>query len=388
MTDIIRPRLILSTLAVAGLLGAVTAGLVVANPRPATVAAAAAALPVETVALTLQDGYTVRREFSGRVQAARASDVGFEIPGRLARVLVDEGMSVEAGQLLAELDRERLAAQRAERVAALAEAEARLALAEVTLRRLQGVVDQGGVSRQGLDEAREARRAGAAARALAAQRVDSIDVELAKTRLLAPFAATVVARSADEGRVLASGQAVLTLQERDSPEIRIGVAGLALDRLVAGQRYTLAWRDRPIAARLRALLPQRAATARTVDALFDPVAPPAGMLPGDLVTLTLDSRVAQRGAWLPLGALAEGRRGLWSALVIESLDLPDDALAATHRVVRRTVDVVHHDDERVFVRGALRDDERIVTTGLQRIVPGQLVRLAAAPVVVAESRHD
>jgi multidrug resistance efflux pump len=53
----------------------------------------------------------------------------------------------------------------------------------------------------------------------------SIDVDLAKTRLLAPFDGTVVRRLVDEGRVLGSGEAVVHLQEQRAPQIRIGIAG-------------------------------------------------------------------------------------------------------------------------------------------------------------------
>ena len=35
-----------------------------------------------------------------------------------------------------------------------------------------------------------------------------------------------------------------------------------------------------------------------------------------------------------------------------------------------------------------RGQERIVATGLQRVVPGQLVSLAQPPITLAENRHD
>jgi RND family efflux transporter MFP subunit len=286
-------------------------------------------------------------------------------------------VTVKAGQLLAELDTERLRAQRNELLAARAEAKANLSLAKVTFKRLRGIVDKGGVSHQDLDESREAQRAAEAALSLADQRIRTIDIELTKSRLVAPFAATVIARDADEGRVLETGYPILTLQEHTTPEIRIGVAGRTLERLTPGRVYPITWHDQTIAARLRALLPLRAATARTVDALFDPLDPPQGMLPGDLVTLALDSLIKERGSWLPLSAMAEGDRGLWSIYVAEPLAKPDQVLEATHRIVRYTVDVVYQSGEHVFVKDALNRDQRVLVSGVQRIVPGQAVRLTA-----------
>ena len=253
---------------------------------------------------------------------------------------------------------------------------------------MRRILDKGGVSHQSLDEAREAQRAARAALELADQRIATIDIELRKSGLRAPFAATVIARAGDEGRVLEAGHPLLTLQERTTPESRIGVAGRALDQLEPGRVYPVIWRDETIAARLRALLPVRAATARTVDALFDPVDPPAEMLPGDMVTLALDSRIAQRGSWLPLSALAEGERGLWSVYVTKPLGEGDNDLAATHRIVRHTIEVLYQSADRVFVRGAFNAAQRIVVTGLQRIVPGQSVRLARDAANLAEVDHD
>jgi RND family efflux transporter MFP subunit len=345
-------------------------------------------LAVETRLITLQENYTLQRTFSGRVQARRQSELGFELAGRLASVRVDEGATVEAGQLLAELDTERLLARRGELIAARAEAEANLSLAKVTFKRLRGIVDKGGVSHQDLDESREAQRAAEAALSLADQRITTIDIEIEKSRLVAPFAATVIARFADEGRVVEAGFPVLTLQERATPEILVGVAGRTLDQLSAGKVYPIAWQDQIIEARLRALLPVRAATARTVDALFDPLDPPQEMLAGDMVSLTLISPIKQQGSWLPLSAMAEGDRGLWSIYAADPLAEPDSDLAATHRIVRRTVDLVYQSGERVYVRGPLNQDQQIVVSGVQRIVPGQAVRLAQSRVSLAEVDRD
>lgn len=373
------------TLILLGLAAAVLAGLALAKGAPVPGGGVShAALAVETGVITPQESFTMQRTFSGRVEARRQSGLGFELAGRLARVWVEEGAVVEAGQRLAELDTERLEAQRSELVAAHAEAKANLSLAEVTFKRLRSIVDKGGVSHQELDESREALRAAEAALSLAGQRISTIDIELGKSRLVAPFSAVVIARLADEGHVLEAGYPVLTLQERAAPEIRVGVAGRTLDQLQPDRLYPVAWHGQTFEARLRVLLPVRAVTTRTVDALFDPVDPPPGLLTGDMVTLSLQSPVRERGNWLPLSALAEGKRGLWSVYIAEPLEKPTGESAATHRITRHTVDVVYSSGDRVYVKGQLKADQRVVVSGIQRVVPGQPVRLANPAVSMAE----
>ena len=56
---------------------------------------------------------------------------------------------------------------------------------------------------------------------------------------------------------------------------------------------------------------------------------------------------------------------------------------ARHRVERRQVEVVHAAADRAFVRGALRTGERVVTTGIHRLVPGQRVRVTGSGVAAA-----
>lgn len=348
-----------------------------AGPIAAAQSTTPSVLPVETATLQHEDAYSVVRLFTGRVEAQRESPLGFESAGLLAEVLVREGDTVEREQLIAVLDNARLKAQRDELVAAREEAEARLALADATLKRTRGIVEQGGVSRQELDEASEGQRAASAALRLAERRLSTIDVELDKQHLRAPFDGVITLRSADEGRVVEAGQPIVTLQERSRPEIRVGLAGRALEQLEVGQEHTIEWHGRTLRAHLRALLPLREARARTVTALFDPLEDVA-LLPGDVVTLRIATRVVEPGLWLPVAALTEGERGLWSVLVAEPLPGLDTAANGTHRVKRYTVDVLHQAGERVYVRSSLAPQDEIILGGLQRVVPGQIVRTGQA----------
>jgi multidrug efflux pump subunit AcrA (membrane-fusion protein) len=374
--------------------------------------------------------------FVGRVEARHLAELGFERAGRLVEVRVREGEAVPAGALLARLDPSLLQATRVERSAELANAEAELALAEATAKRYRDSIKEGAVTRQGLDEAREGARAASAKLRLAKARIASIDLDLTKTELRAPFAGTLVRRRADEGTVLAVGQPVLTLQEAVAPQVRVGVAGPLIGALRPGDTHCLELSDKTFAARLRAIIPLRTGNSRTFDALFEPLfdkgvgvadakPPPLALLepapaqgasqaqrgaqgaahdgracepvdaawlarlrPGDLVELRLQKSIAAKGFWLPLSALSEGNRGLWRVLVAEpeaSGAQGEGSLADTPyplwRLVSRTVQVLHSDGERAFIRGALQPGERVVAAGLHRLVPGQRVRIieAASP---------
>jgi RND family efflux transporter MFP subunit len=368
-------------------------GLAVALPAAALIAtqlagrsaesqtpASSPAVGVAVLAVEPADGYALRRVYTGRVEARRTSALGFERGGRLTEVLVREGEAVAAGQVLARLDRALLDAQRRELEAAQASAQADLALAQATLQRFRESVDQGAVTRQALDEAREGAGAARAAADLAQARIASVDLEIEKAELRAPFDAVVTRLPVHEGQVLAAGSPVVTVQELALPEIRVGVAGPLAETLAPGSEHPLTWRGRTFSARLRALVPLRSGATRTRDALFEPIDPPPGLHPGELVELPLTQWITAPGFWLPLSALAEGNRGLWTAYAVEPLDGAAPAgLIADHRLSPRPVEILSLDGDRVYVRGALAAGERLVAAGLHRVVPGQLVRLLGDP---------
>lgn len=323
-------------------------------------------LPVETLEVRPDDGYAVRRRFTGVVRSRRASELAFERPGVLVDIRVDEGDAVDPGQLIARLDTSQLKARRRELVAALREAEAQVELSDVTAARLEELAEAQFTSRQAHDEA----RFGLAARRASADRlraaIEAIDVDLRKSRLIAPFRGAVARRLVDEGEVVTAGTPVLRLLDRGRPEAVVGVpARLAAD-LTVGSVHSLQREGRRLEGLLTAIVDDVDPSTRTRALVFELEAN-AGVTDGELVELELTRRVPARGFWIPLDALTEGLRGSWTVY----------AVSPELRVVSAAVEVLHLDDERVFVRGTLEPGDAVLVSGLHRVVPGQPVAVVA-----------
>ncbi len=364
---------------------AVLFAALLAGCGPAAPAAtpSAPATYVETVAIARASGYEAPSSYTGRVEAALTSAVGFEVGGLLTDVMVDDGDRIERGQPLAILDTARLGASRAEAAAALAQVEADLELARATFARTSEAFDYKGVSQQQLDEARQRVHALEAAKQVAAARIQRIDVDIDKARLVAPFDGTAIRRVADPGVVLAAGQPIIEIQSSADPEVRIGVAPDVVSSLAVGQQYDLRINDRPGRATLRAVVGRRDEVTRTVDALFVIDGADTQVRPGDIASFETRIWIDAPGFWLPMSALVEGPRGLWQALVAE----PD---GNRHVLVGRTLEVLHAGAERVYVRGTLTEGDRLVGAGTQRVVVGQVVRIdtPAGPERVARAGGD
>lgn len=256
---------------------------------------------------------------SGTVDA-RQVDLSFQVGGRIARLLTDEGRTVHAGDAVAELDASdlRLAAERAAaqsesarkalaslkagarpqelRVAeaALAQAQADERFAQQEVARTAQLVDQHFVSPQQMDRARstddaararveQAReslallRAGArkedierataeVAAAEAAQR--SIERQLGYVALPAASDGIVSVRLADAGQVVAAGQPVFRVAQLSRPWVRAYLAEPDLPRVQLGQRAEVRVDGLPgkvFAGRLSFISPQAEFTPKTVE---------------------------------------------------------------------------------------------------------------------------
>lgn len=324
----------------------------------------------------LADHYTIEREFVGRIEARRQAQVGFELGGELLAVSVDAGDAVALGSVLARLDTERLEARLAEAQATLDQALSASEFAARSLERNRIAAEFEGISAQELDLAIDAANAADAGVSAARARVNSVRVDISKSELKAPFDAVVVARRLDEGQIVSPGQPVLDLQDVAAPEARIGIAGDLARNVAPGESHTLLIDGRPNAATVRAVLPVRDPTTRTVDVIL--TLNGDGALPGDLARLPLAQTITANGFWMPIAALAEGNRGLWTAYVAMPIEGGVVAASgATHYLQPRAVEILYEATEAVYVRGALADGDLYVTGGLTRVVPNQQVRLDA-----------
>lgn len=381
-------RTAIRLLAVAALMtmlppGSWTPSAEAAESTPTNAPLAVVAAPVKRVS-----GYEVRGRYVGRVVGRRTSALGFDTSGLLDAVLVREGDRVRRGDVLARLNTTRLDARRRQLVAELAvaratykETEANLALAKTTAERRKSLVRSDNISHQTYDEARfqaQALQATLEANAAAITQADAaiayLDADIVLSRIVAPFDGTVIRRLVDEGVALGSATPVLRLLEDEAMEVRIGLPPAVVDKVATGRTYDLTIGGRVHKSTLHAVLDALDPVTRTVPAIFViDNRPEAGSMPsGQLAVVEIDGFVADEGFWVPLGALVGGRRGLWDALAL----VREDGEPPLYRTIRREVEVLQTETDRVFVRGAIADGDLIVTDGLHRIVPGQIVRLA------------
>lgn len=155
---------------------------------------------------------TQQRQIAGVLAAAQIAELSFAVPGTVQEVLVDEGMSVSAGQVLARLDTRTYDLALSSAQARLASARAELEERRLNFGRQQTLFDNKLIARATLDLA-TAEFGKARAQVLAAEsEVARARRDLERSALLAPYDGTIAARDVEPFQEVAAGAVVLTLQ--------------------------------------------------------------------------------------------------------------------------------------------------------------------------------
>ena len=349
-----------------GAAAGVFAGLSVLTNGPDTSAnVLAPPTPVGVMRVETTEGYAVTRRFTGQIEAAARTDMGFELGGRVTQVLVEEGDLVAAGAVLARLDTSALVPERAALEAELAALAADAELARLALSRNDTLAERGHRSAAAQDDARLALARAEAGMAAIRARIAGVDVALEKSVLVAPFDARIGARLADPGQTAAPGQTVLVLFDAGPARLRVGVPPDLAATLTVGDSVTVEIDGTSRTASVLQIRPDLdpGTRGRSVVLALPPDATP---VLGGTAELILDQRIAEPGFWAPLSSLREGVRGSWSVMALEATPAGDRTLPAA-------VEVIHSDGARVFLRGSLPEGARIVAEAPDRVAPGQLV---------------
>ncbi len=323
---------------------------------------------VTTATVTIQKGFTVPTRVRGLVESSQSARLSFDVAGSLVSLHADEGEAVTRGQLLASLDTARLTARQRELNATLDRANANARLAQLSMSRIDDLVKQKLESSQRQDEASAQLSAANAQVRETEAALAAIDVEIEKSRLYAPFDGEITARFVDEGTTLTPGMAIFALSNNSQLQARFALPASDVHRFSRDQTVRVEVAGRTLDATVTQRVAQRRTQTRTVDILVT-FPPSAALLPGDMAEMVLSRERAEHGAWVPVTALSNGLRGLWTVFVLND-DTDDDG---AQKVTARSVEVVYTDGERAFVQGALRDGETYVRGGTHKLSPGQWV---------------
>lgn len=195
------------------------------------------AKPALTVTVIQPELQNWKQNFTanGNIAAWQEVVIGSELSGqRITKVNVNVGDSVQRGQVLAEINSESIRAELATAKANYAEAKAVLADASINNQRIQQLKNTGAISQQEATKYLTSQSTAQARLDAAKAQIDSNQLRLTQTQVIAPDHGVISARTATVGSLAQTGQELFRLIRDNRLEWRAEVTSTDLYKLKKG----------------------------------------------------------------------------------------------------------------------------------------------------------
>ncbi|HEX5581881.1 MAG TPA: efflux RND transporter periplasmic adaptor subunit [Gemmatimonadaceae bacterium] len=319
-------------------------------------------------------------EVPGRLQAVRTADVRARVDGIVERRVYAEGSDVRAGQALFAIDPLPLRARLGAAEAALARAEATAANAAQDVKRYDGLVGKQAISQQEYDAAVARLRTAEADVAAARAQVETARLNLGYATVTAPISGRAGRAAVTEGALVSAGAGTLLTRIEQLDPLFVNFSQSNAELLAVRQAMARGEGKGRVSVRLvldNGSTYDRVGRLDFLDLSIDEATGTAALraempnpdrllLPGQFVRVRIELGEPVEGLAVPQRAVTVGATGK-SVMVV----------GADGKAERREVTLGELQGDAWIVLSGLTEGERVITDGIQKVQPGQPVRLAA-----------
>jgi len=164
-------------------------------------------------------------EFMGYIENTQVN-ITTRIPGKIVTIAVDEGDTVKENQVVTELDKRELLANKQAM-------EAQLANIKINRNRLQNLYKAGAVPQQKLDEIETAYQ-------VVSQKIAALNVKLNDMTIVSPINGIVNVRVLEEGQMMPPGMPVVVVTDTSKTWARFSIPESYLNQVKLGQMFEIA----------------------------------------------------------------------------------------------------------------------------------------------------
>lgn len=276
-----------------------------ANKDRADKATQGRAVAVETAVVTRRD-ITPTLLFSANLEPVWSADISSKVDGRIDRLVVEEGDGVKAGDIVATLDTNELAAQVIQAEGNLLTAQAGLEQAELDLRRNDALAKQGAVSLQTLDTMRIKRDLALGQLRSAEGNMSLLTARLENANITAPRNGVVIKRFVQSGYYTKSGSAIVTLADTSSLLAKATVGEAQMQDIIIGSTVKVlvsALGNKEFSGVITRLSPAAASPSRTFTAEITIPNPQGELKPGIFANVSTPVQARKNVIAVPESAL-------------------------------------------------------------------------------------
>jgi RND family efflux transporter MFP subunit len=321
------------------------------------------------VATVKYEAASPERSFVGTIKPRIESDMGFRVPGKVAKRLVEVGQTVEVDQPLALLDEVDLKLQAEQAQAEFSAATGVLAQAAASEQRAKDLRAKGWTTDAQLDSARAAADEARARLNRAERQVELTKNSLSYATLVADARGVVTATLIEPGQVVAAGQTAIRVARFGEKEAVVAIPETLVGRAKEGVASVTLWSepDKKYAAKLREIAPSADPATRTYLAKFSLPGAGDSVSLGMTATLTLADSATDRVAKLPLSALYN-QGGAPSLYVVDG----------SGSLALKPVTVKGYESDNVVITDGVDEGAKVVALGVQKLDPAQKVRVVSS----------
>ena len=304
---------------------------------------------------------------TGTLQPAQQAQIASQTSGRVEAVTLRPGDRVMAGDVLVQLDVERLRLDLDLQRSNAAATQSQLTLAEGQFERVQALVERGVATTSDLDQARTTLEGLRANISALADQVTGAELSLRQATVTAPFSGILSARDVEPGQFVAMGAPLVSIVDLSSVEL-VAQAPVSSGALIAPGQAVAVTVDglpgRSFAGEVVRINPIATEGARTIPIYIALDNADATLLGGMFATGEIVVAEARDAIAVPSEAIREDREGL------HVLTIADGVLE------RRAVspgDTWRGD--LVQLAGGLAPGDTVITAALPELSPGDLIVL-------------
>lgn len=350
------------------------------NAKPAQSAAPPPPVPVSVVEVSerpTNPGLT----FIGRVQAIDSVNLIARVTSFLNKRLFTEGQAVKTGDLLFVLEKDTFQAAVDSALANLEKAQVDADNLTIQAKRAEVLVKERTISQATLDDRIAAQKQALAVVQQAKASLEQAKINLGYTEIRAPFGGRIGTSNFSVGALVGpSAGSMATIVSQDPIYVTFPVSDRIILEVSAGDRASIATGNIVVHLRLANNLPYPEVgtidfTGIKVDPATDTVTvrakfpnPRNALLDGQFVQIFAESKKPVEALLIPQKAVLTDQSGNYVLTV-----------GADNKVVQRQITQGQTFGSDVIVRSGLKAGDMVVTEGLQRIRPGQVVAPEAMP---------
>lgn len=350
----------------------------------------APAVPEVTVMPVQRSAVRMDVELPGRTSPSLLAEVRARVDGIVQERSFTEGSDVRAGQPLYRIDPAPYRTALASAEAQLKRAQANLASSTAQLKRYKVLIVSNAISKQDFDDAEAAQLQAAADVAAAEAAASNARINLGYTSVTAPIAGRSSISQVTKGAYVQGGSATLmtTIQQLDPMFVDLqqsSVEGLALRRDIAAGKLTAGGQQTRVKLQLEdGSTYAHEGTLEVSGVTVDPATgsvtlrarfpnPDHLLLPGMFVRASVNQGVRPNVVQVPAPAVTRNQKGDASVMLV----------GENGKTVLRPVRTGALANGQWLVEEGLKEGERVIVSGTQKLKPDMAVKVraaAAAPV--------